>query len=113
MTTPNPREVIIYKIDSNNRRPFNEWFNELRDPKGRRRVIGSVRKMEQGVYEHCRMIREGVRELKIVYGPGYRVYFGEHGNKIVILLGGDKGSQERDIQKAIDYWRDYKFRENL
>jgi len=56
---------------------------------------------------------DGVWELKIDFGPGYRVYYGEDGPIIVVLLcGGDKGSQDRDIAKAKDYWRDYSQEEN-
>ena len=56
-------------------------------------------------------VGQGVLELKIYFGPGYRVYFGREGTELVMLLcGGDKGSQERDIRKAQEYWSDYKKR---
>ena len=60
-----------------------------------------------------RSVGEGVCELKIDYGPGYRVYFGQIGSTIVLLLcGGNKSTQEQDIRRAIEYWTDYRRREN-
>jgi putative addiction module killer protein len=67
-----------------------------------------IRKLEQGTYGNCEPVGEGVSELQMFFGPGYRVYFGEHGYKIVILLGGDKDSQNNDVQRAKDYWKEYK-----
>jgi putative addiction module killer protein len=103
-----PREVIIYSIEGNDRKPFNEWLYGLRDCKGRRCILMYIRKLEQNTYDNYEPLREGVSELRIFYGPGYRIYFGRHGDKIVILLGSDKDRQEKVLQKAIDYWRDYK-----
>jgi putative addiction module killer protein len=108
-----PREVIIYSIEGNDREPFTEWLNGLRDFQGGKCILRYIRKLEQNTYDNYEPLREGVSELRIFYGPGYRVYFGKHGNKIVILLGSDKDRQEKVLQKAIDYWRDYKFRERL
>ena len=56
----------------------------------------------------CKPIDQGVFELRLDFGPGYRIYFGEENQKIVVLLcGGDKSTQEKDIKKAIKYWEDY------
>jgi putative addiction module killer protein len=56
-------------------------------------------------------VGEGVHEVRIHFGPGYRIYFGREGDAVVILLrGGDKGSQDRDIERAQEYWRDYRSR---
>ena len=64
--------------------------------------------MRLGNLGNIRSLGDGVSELKVDFGPGYRVYFGEDGPRVVVLLiGGDKGSQQRDIAKAKDYWRDY------
>src|SRR5260370_39572891 len=97
-----PKEVIFY-ADGNGREPFTEWLNCLRDAEGRRRILIRIRKLEQGTYGDCEPVGEGVSELRMFFGPGYRVYFGKHGKKIVILSGGDKDSQKSDIQQAKDY----------
>jgi putative addiction module killer protein len=61
------------------------------------------------LYGDCEPVGEGVSELRIFLGPGYRVYFGEEGDNIVVLLsGGDKGSQDKDIKAAMDFWKEYK-----
>ena len=108
-----PREVIIYHVGDNSREPFTEWLTSLRDPIGRRSILRSMQKLKQGIYGDHKRLGEGVSELRIFQGPGYRVYLGEHANKIVILLGGDKDSQQRDIQQAKAYWKEYKNREKL
>ena len=72
-----------------------------------------MHRLKQGMYGDCEPLGEGVSELRIFFRPGYRVYIGEHRNKIVVLLGCDKGSQKKDIQQAKDYWKDYKNREQL
>jgi putative addiction module killer protein len=89
--------------------PFEDWMISLRDQQARAKIrtrIGRVRLGNLGNYES---VGAGVLELKINYGPGYRVYFGQVGTKLVILLcGGDKSSQPEDIRRAIEYWEDYK-----
>jgi len=72
-----------------------------------------MQKLKQGIYGDYKLLGEGVSELRIFFGPGYRVYLGEYKHKIVILLGGDKDSQKNDIQRAKDYWKEYKNREKL
>jgi putative addiction module killer protein len=63
--------------------------------------------VQGGDFANCRSIGGGVHELKISFGPGYRVYFGVEGEFVVLLNGGDKASQRRDIAKAKEYWTDY------
>ena len=75
---------------------------------GRKRILARVARLEQGNYGDCEAVGEGVMELRLFFGPGYRVYFGEDTNSIVILLcGGDKGSQKQDIKQAKAYWKEY------
>ncbi|MCM0606989.1 MAG: type II toxin-antitoxin system RelE/ParE family toxin [Xanthomonadaceae bacterium] len=83
-------------------------MNGLKDISARAIVRKRLNRVRTGNLGNTRNLSQGVWELKIDFGPGYRVYFGEDGAKIVVLLvGGDKGSQERDIQKAKEYWKDY------
>lgn len=103
-----PREVIVY-ADEHDKEPFTEWLNGLRDAMGRKRILARVGRLEQGNLGDCSPVGEGVSELRIFFGPGYRVYFGEHGATIVVLLfGGDKDTQKRDIKAAKQYWKEYK-----
>lgn len=111
MDTATPKEVISY-ADVNGREPFTEWLYGLRDSEGRRRILIRMQRLKKGIYGDCESVGEGVTELRMFFGPGYRVYLGEHGNKIVVLLGGDKDSQRNDIQRAKDYWKEYRNRKN-
>jgi putative addiction module killer protein len=102
-----PKKVIVY-CDENGKEPFTEWLNGLRDPKGRRAVLQRLGRLECGLYGDCKSVGAGVSELRIVTGPGYRVYFGEDDGHIVVLLcGGDKSSQTKDIKAAKAYWKEY------
>ena len=110
--TTTPKEVIIY-VDDNDREPFSEWLYDLRDSEGRQRILSRINKLKQGIYGDSKSVGEGVIELRLFFGPGYRVYLGEHENKIIVLLGGDKDSQKHDVQQAKNYWKEYRNRENL
>ncbi|WP_273792131.1 type II toxin-antitoxin system RelE/ParE family toxin [Brucella anthropi] len=80
---------------------FSKWLNELRDRNARARIVTRIRRMELGNPGDVKPVGEGVSEMRITYGPGYRVYFVTMGLTIVILLcGGDKSSQSRDIELA-------------
>lgn len=108
MKPTEPKTVIVYQDDKGNE-PFTDWLNGLRDEKGRRHILKRLGRLEQGLYGDCRSVGEGVSELRIFFGPGYRVYFGEEAGRIIILLcGGDKDSQSRDIQDAKAYWKEFK-----
>ncbi len=85
-----------------------EWLNGLRDSKTRKRILVRLSRLERGNFGDCKPVGEGVSELQIFFGSGYRVYFAEHGDDVVVLLcGGDKSSQDTDIQQAKAYWRRY------
>lgn len=88
--------------------PFNDWIDALRDRRARAIIRTRIGRVRLGNLGNCELVGNGVMELKIDYGPGYRVYFGQVGTKLVILLcGGDKSSQAKDIKNAIEYWADY------
>lgn len=81
---------------------FDVWFESLRDKQAARRIQARIDRAEEGNFGDCKPIGEGVSEMRIHYGPGYRVYFVQRGMEIVILLaGGDKSSQDKDIKTAL------------
>jgi putative addiction module killer protein len=89
--------VIIY-ADGVGNEPFTKWLYRLRDNVARRRILARLRRLEQGHRGDCKRIEDGVHELRLLFGPGYRIYYGEVGDKLIILLcGGDKSSQQDDI----------------
>jgi len=81
---------------------FSSWLRRLRDANAVARIAGRIRRMEMGNPGDNRSVGQGVLEMRIDYGPGYRVYYVHHGAQIVILLcGGDKRTQQQDIKKAL------------
>ncbi|WP_407050434.1 type II toxin-antitoxin system RelE/ParE family toxin [Methyloraptor flagellatus] len=80
---------------------FEAWFRALRDLDARRRIAMRIVRLEAGLFGDAKSIGDGVSELRIDCGPGYRLYFVRQGSTVVVLLcGGDKGSQDRDIRRA-------------
>jgi putative addiction module killer protein len=85
---------------------FDAWLADLKDRVGRARVIHRIRSAEQGNFGDCEPVGEGISEMRIHAGPGYRVYFTRRGEVVYLLLvGGDKSSQKRDIKRAVDMAR--------
>jgi putative addiction module killer protein len=85
---------------------FAAWFRKLRDRQARARIQVRIDRLQLGLAGDVRPVAEGVSELRIDYGPGYRVYFVQRGRERVILLaGGDKRAQRRDIKKAVELAR--------
>ena len=101
------KKIIVYRTAAE-KEPFTDWLNSLRDPTTRRRILKRLLRIEQGNYGDFKPVGGGVNELRFFFGAGYRVYFAEDGNTLVILLcGGDKNSQGHDIQQAQAYWQEY------
>jgi putative addiction module killer protein len=107
---PKPREIIYFE-DSNGNQPAYDWVEKLKDKKTRVIIKGRIRRLEEGNLGYTRSVGQGLIELKIDYGPGYRVYLGFDGDTIIVILaGGDKSSQSKDIETAKARWSDYKER---
>ncbi len=103
-----PREIRIFETKGG-KLPFEEWLEGLRDARARARIEVRIDRLEQGNFGDCKPVGEGVLELRIDVGPGYRVYFAEEGVIVILLLiGGDKSTQDKDIRTAKTYWREYK-----
>ena len=110
LVLPLKRMKIRGYIDGQGRRRFKEWFEEL-DPAAAAKVAMALTRMEQGNLSNVKGVGGGVFEYRINFGPGYRIYFGKDGQKIVILLGGGtKRGQQKDIDAALLCWADYKRR---
>jgi len=90
---------------------FREWLHSLRDLQARARIRVRLNRVRLGNLGDCKTVGEGVLELILDFGPGYRVYLGQDGDVLIILLcGGDKRTQARDIRIAKEYWQSYKRR---
>jgi len=99
---------IRYYVAVDGHQPFAEWLADV-DSVARAKVVRAIVRMEQGNLSNVKSVGEGVLEYKIDFGPGYRVYFARDGEKLLILLaGGTKKRQQRDIDSAITYWQAYK-----
>jgi len=81
---------------------FDKWLRKLKDLRARAKILFRIQRIESdGHFGDCKPVGDGIRELKVNYAKGYRVYFKEEGGKIIILLiGGDKSTQQKDIEKA-------------
>ena len=104
-------ELVRYQHEDG-REPFTEWLRGLRDLKAQARIYARLRQIESGNFGDVKSVGEGVIELRIHVGAGYRVYCGQHGRQMVLLLcGGEKGSQPKDISQAKALWVEWKGRQ--
>ncbi len=88
---------------------FDKWFRKLKDRKAKAKILIRIQRIEeQGNFGDCQPVGEGISELRIHYAKGYRIYLKEHGELLVLLLiGGDKSTQNADIEKAKRLWFEY------
>jgi putative addiction module killer protein len=100
---------IQYYTAPNGVEPVKDWIDGLRDKNAQARIISRIDRLGSGLFGDCEPISNGVHELRIHIGKGYRVYFGNEGENIILLLeGGNKKTQKRDIKSALDNWDEYK-----
>jgi putative addiction module killer protein len=97
-------KVLYFKTEYGTA-PFTEWLTKLKDRKGRATILARINRLKLGNFGDCKPVGDGVYELRIDFGAGYRVYYAKSGNEIVLILcGGIKKTQQSDIDKAKEYW---------
>ena len=102
-------EITEY-VDTDGNRPFQKWIRGL-NREAAAKMLFNLEKIASGNTSNMQSLRGGIHEVKIHFGPGYRIYLGMYGNKFIILLGGGtKKRQQEDIDRARGYWLDYKKR---
>lgn len=102
-----PEGVRNY-ITPNGRDPYRQWYTSIKDRKTQAIITSRIDRLQHGNPGDCKWLSSGLYELRIDYGPGYRVYFGLFRNRVVILLGGGtKRTQQRDIVRAQVYWNEF------
>lgn len=105
--------IIIYESKWR-KAPFKQWFKKLKDLKGKAKTRTRLNRLKLNNYGDFKYLQQGTYELRINFGPGYRVYFAKLQNEEIVLLlnAGSKQTQEKDINKAINYWKLFKERFN-
>jgi putative addiction module killer protein len=99
---------IAHYVDQLGVDHYQRWLSGLADRRVKARVMARISRLAQGAFGDCRPIAEGVWELRIDCGPGYRVYYAQAGKELILLLcGGDKRKQDADIKRAMEHWRHY------
>lgn len=105
-------EIEIYETRVG-KSPFLDWVEELKETRTRAKIFTRLDRLKLGNFGDCKSIGGGISELRIHYGPGIRIYYSKVGTKIILLLcGGEKGSQKKDIKNAQVFLEDYKARED-
>lgn len=105
-----PRQIEIY-VSHDDKAPFETWLRKLKDRDARARIQSRIARLRLGNLGDCKSVGGSIYELRVDYGPGYRVYFAQVESKIILLLcAGDKRTQQADIKKARQYWKDFQQR---
>jgi putative addiction module killer protein len=103
-----PRQRILQNyISPDNRDCFQDWIRSVRDGTARRAFRIRLNRVADGNYGDCKPVGDGVLELRFDIGPGYRIYFGEDGDQVILLGGGKKTTQDVDIRTAKRRWSEY------
>lgn len=98
---------VVEYIDNTGKSPFSSWFKKL-DKKTKARVSARISRFKDGNLGDVKIVGDGVFEARMFFGPGYRLYFGIDNGKLIVLLGGgDKSKQSKDIRTAISNWKEY------
>lgn len=107
---PTDEVITVHEfVDENGKSPYQDWLESLRDSRAKAKIIIQVDRMELGNFGDSEPVGNGISELRTHYGPGYRVYYVQDGKNIYLLLcGGDKSSQKRDIKRAKALWAEHK-----
>ena len=104
-------EIFRYQLEDGEE-PVTDWLQSLKDKQAQAKMRIRIKRLEAGNFGDCDSVGDGVQELREHLGAGYRIYFGRHGQVVVILLcGGTKKSQPADIKTAKEYWEDWKRRQ--
>lgn len=102
----NPREVNVYVLPDGSV-PFDEWLNGLRDRRAKAAIDQRITRVRLGLLGDCQRVGNGVLELRVDVGPGYRIYCVDDGREILVLCAGSKKTQTADIARAKLYWNAY------
>lgn len=101
-----PRQVDVY-VDPGGVAPFEQWLARLRDLKAKAAIDTRIARLRRGLLGDFKTVGEGVLELRIDFGPGYRLYLADDGESILLLCGGSKNTQQRTSQRPKKYWKAY------
>lgn len=104
------RKILYYQLSAGPPAPFSVWRDNLIDRIARAAVDARIARLQRGNFSDSRSIGKGVTENRIDHGPGYRIYYAVDGESVVLIHGGDKSTQQRDVEIARNYWADYKER---
>lgn len=103
------KNIINEYLDDKAESPYANWLTSLKDVKGKAAILSHVDRMELGLFGDSNPVGDGISELRIHVGPGYRVYYAKEAKNIYLLLcGGRKSTQKGDIKKAKQYWSEFK-----
>lgn len=92
--------------------PFDDWFEDIQEKYTRAKILTRLDRLKLGNFGDCKALGDGISELRIHYGPGFRIFYSKIGTKVILLLcGGDKRSQTKDIKMAKEYLKEYQARE--